>query len=265
MRRDMKILSLDLYRQRFAGSDLTGRAGRDRPGRQHPKRPMDQQRADLGSESGYGTFPGSGNWPAPIQSNVGGDATLNKTANGAGGGPYPASGSIYFGGFSGDQNVNGGTLAVTDNSPVANLQTVVFQARNRGSLHARLLQRGAADFELQWGQSDALGRLHFALPGLQWHGGDADRNGASLHQYLRSAVGLYRAFPRRSPRSLSRSTGCSMHRFIPCNSTRATPSLKRCRSLPPMRSSPWRGHLFAGVCAAARGWLIPNLGDRNQK
>lgn len=76
---------------------------------------------------GYGSFPGSGAWPAPIPSNVGGDASLNKVSNGTGGGPYPASSSIYFGGFSGDLNVNGGTLAVTDSTPVANLQTVVFQ------------------------------------------------------------------------------------------------------------------------------------------
>lgn len=77
--------------------------------------------------AGFGSFPGSSPWPNPIQSNVGGDASLNKTANGTGGGPYPASGSIYFGGFSGDVNNNGGTLAVTDSTPVANLQTVVFQ------------------------------------------------------------------------------------------------------------------------------------------
>ena len=76
---------------------------------------------------GYGSFPGSGAWPAPIQSNVGGDAYLSKVSNGTGGGPYPASGSIYFGGFSGDANVNGGTLSVTDATPLANLQTVVFQ------------------------------------------------------------------------------------------------------------------------------------------
>ena len=76
---------------------------------------------------GYGSFPGSGAWPQPIASDSGGDASLNKIANGAGGGPYPGSGSIYFGGFSGDPNVDGGTLSVTDNSPVANLQTVVFQ------------------------------------------------------------------------------------------------------------------------------------------
>lgn len=79
------------------------------------------------SNPGYPGFPGSGAWPAPIQSNIGGDASLNKTANGPGGGPYPASGSIYFGGFSGDANANGGQLRVTDNTPVAGLETVVFQ------------------------------------------------------------------------------------------------------------------------------------------
>ncbi len=127
MRRDMKILSLTFIagvslaltlQAAPVAIDLDGNTQNDR---------WTNSALTSGANPGYGTFPGSGNWPAPIQSNVGGDATLNKTANGAGGGPYPASGSIYFGGFSGDQNVNGGTLAVTDNSPVANLQTVVFQ------------------------------------------------------------------------------------------------------------------------------------------
>ena len=79
------------------------------------------------TSAGFGSFPGSSPWPVPIQSNVGGDATLMKTANGTGGGPYPASASIYFGGFSGDVNNDGGRLAVTDSTPIANLQTVVLQ------------------------------------------------------------------------------------------------------------------------------------------
>lgn len=82
------------------------------------------------SYPGYGGFPGSGAWPGPMASQVatgGGDATLNKISNGTGGGPYPASGSMYYGGFSGDINNDGGTLAVVDNSPIANLSNIVFQ------------------------------------------------------------------------------------------------------------------------------------------
>ncbi|ODU00531.1 MAG: hypothetical protein ABS79_03180 [Planctomycetes bacterium SCN 63-9] len=76
---------------------------------------------------GFPGFPGTGAWPSPIGSDSGGDATLNKTSNGNGGGPYPASGSIYFGGFSGDINNFDGTLQVSDATPVANLANVVFQ------------------------------------------------------------------------------------------------------------------------------------------
>jgi hypothetical protein len=79
------------------------------------------------SGPGYGGFPGSAAWPAPIGSTSGGDAGLMKISNGTGGGPYPATGSIYFGGFSGDLNNNGGTLSVTDSTPVAGLANVVFQ------------------------------------------------------------------------------------------------------------------------------------------
>lgn len=78
---------------------------------------------------GYPGFPGSGAWPTPMAANqVGsGDATLNKTANGTGGGPFPASGAIYFGGFSDIVNNDGGTLTVSDTTPVPGLQTVAFQ------------------------------------------------------------------------------------------------------------------------------------------
>jgi hypothetical protein len=89
---------------------------------------------------GYGSFPGSAPWPAPIGSNrtpantfnasEPADAGVMKTANGAGGGgPLPLSGTIYFGGF--DQSVNtfGGTLAVSDATPVPGLATVVFQVQ----------------------------------------------------------------------------------------------------------------------------------------
>ncbi|WP_145382076.1 PEP-CTERM sorting domain-containing protein [Botrimarina mediterranea] len=78
---------------------------------------------------GYSGFPGTGAWPAPIGSNAAGsgDAFLEKVANGTGGGPYPAGGSMYYGGFSGDINNDGGTLAVGDATPVAGLANIVFQ------------------------------------------------------------------------------------------------------------------------------------------
>lgn len=85
------------------------------------------------SNPGFGGFPGSGAWPRAITSETvhgtygNGDAGLYKVKNGAGGGPYPAGGSIYYGGFSGDTNVDGGTLATYDTTPIANLKTVVFQ------------------------------------------------------------------------------------------------------------------------------------------
>lgn len=87
--------------------------------------------------SGIPGFPGTGAWPSPIASqadsslgSVGATvagATLNKTANGTGGGPYPGSSGLYFGGFSSALNNLGGTLAVSDSTPLAGLKTVVFQ------------------------------------------------------------------------------------------------------------------------------------------
>jgi hypothetical protein len=76
---------------------------------------------------GYPGFPGSGAWPAPIGSNLGGDAFLSKIANGTGGGPYPGAGSLYYGGFSSTVNNNGGTLAVSDTNIGFELNTIVFQ------------------------------------------------------------------------------------------------------------------------------------------
>jgi hypothetical protein len=95
--------------------------------------------ADLtsGNYSSYPGFPGNGAWPSPIGSNqttngnfdanAPGDAVLSKVSDGTGGAPYPASSSLYYGGLSGDQNVDGGTLAVSDDTPVSNLEHVVFQ------------------------------------------------------------------------------------------------------------------------------------------
>ena len=86
---------------------------------------------DFPGNSGYGSFPGYGAWPQAIgsqlNSNPGSAAALSKLANGSGGGAYPSGGSMYFGGFSGDQNVDGGTLGVLDSSPVLDVQTIIFQ------------------------------------------------------------------------------------------------------------------------------------------
>lgn len=76
---------------------------------------------------GYPGFPGTGAWPATIGSDTGGDAFIDKVANGSGGGPFPASGSLYYGGMSFDANVNGGTVAAIDSTPVAGLANVIFQ------------------------------------------------------------------------------------------------------------------------------------------
>lgn len=79
------------------------------------------------THTGYPGFPGTSSWPAPIESNEGQDGNVTKVSNGAGGGPYVGNSSIYFGGFSSDINNFGGTLAVNDATPVADLNTVVFQ------------------------------------------------------------------------------------------------------------------------------------------
>jgi hypothetical protein len=78
---------------------------------------------------GYPGFPGTGNWPHPIVANTpgSGDATFNKIANGVGGGAEPAGESIYNGGFSADPNTKGATFAVADATPLAGLQTILFQ------------------------------------------------------------------------------------------------------------------------------------------
>ena len=76
---------------------------------------------------GTGGFPGNTMW-APLAAQAGdAGATLNKLGNGSGGGPYLASSSIYFGGFSGDINNNGGTLAVVDTAVLDSLDHITFQ------------------------------------------------------------------------------------------------------------------------------------------
>ncbi|HWL51593.1 MAG TPA: PEP-CTERM sorting domain-containing protein [Chthoniobacteraceae bacterium] len=82
--------------------------------------------ANANNKPGEPNFPGFGNaaaWPRTIASNLGGDAELDKV-DGTG---NPASGSIYFGGTGSIPNDPKGTLVVRDNTPLANLKTVVFQ------------------------------------------------------------------------------------------------------------------------------------------
>lgn len=85
--------------------------------------------AELNSANypGYGFFPGTTGWPASIGSNTAGsgDAELGRVSGGSGGGPYPAGSSIYFGSFA---NAGfGGTLSVSDATPLAHIQALVLQ------------------------------------------------------------------------------------------------------------------------------------------
>lgn len=80
-------------------------------------------------------YPGTGTWPGAVLPNAAGsdDSGLFKVANGVGGGPYPYYSSaaqaraIYHGGQSSTPNTLGGTLKVSDATPVSGLQTIVFQ------------------------------------------------------------------------------------------------------------------------------------------
>lgn len=77
-------------------------------------------------------FPGSDTWPDPLESKVGANPGWNailKTANGAGGGPYPSGGSIYYGGTSATVNNDGGELSISaeNTSVLSGVKTVVFQ------------------------------------------------------------------------------------------------------------------------------------------
>lgn len=75
-------------------------------------------------------FPGSADWDDVALSHVGThDETsyLYKSANGVGGGPYPASASIYFGGTSSTTNIDGGELTIATDSALSGVKTVVFQ------------------------------------------------------------------------------------------------------------------------------------------
>ena len=130
---------------------------------------------------GYGAFPGTAQWPAPIGSNrtlsndfsinEPGDGSLIRISGGAGGGPLPQSQAIYFGGFSSTPNTFGGTLGVTDTTPVANLRNVVFQ--------------------LQIGEAQTFDLFNGLMPVLSYNGGSQSLAATSNHlidQYFNGTV-----------------------------------------------------------------------------
>lgn len=77
-----------------------------------------------------GGFPGGNNWTSPIGSNElnSSDADLSRISGGAdGGGPFPSSESIYFGSSFQVPNRLGGTLRISDPTPLQTAKTIVFQ------------------------------------------------------------------------------------------------------------------------------------------
>lgn len=78
---------------------------------------------------GRGFFPGVADWAnGPAGSNIGdGDAELAKVANGAFGGPYIAEFSLYFGATEEVPGAFGGTVGITDITPLGDLNTIVLQ------------------------------------------------------------------------------------------------------------------------------------------
>ena len=81
---------------------------------------------------GYGGFPGSSTWPAPAASNASGsgDAELVRVGGATGGGgPFFAGDSLYFGSFVQVANALGGTLRVSDLTPVAGVKTIALQIK----------------------------------------------------------------------------------------------------------------------------------------
>lgn len=80
------------------------------------------------SYPGLSRWPGTNNWTGPAVANAGSaSGALKWVAAGADGGPFFSSSSIYF--FSSQQvpNTFGGTLQVSNNSPLSGLRTLVFQ------------------------------------------------------------------------------------------------------------------------------------------
>ncbi len=89
---------------------------------------------------GFGSFPGGSAWPGPADSNAAGsgDAGLYRlagedTPSPLKGGPFFASESLYFGSYSQVANSRGGTLRISDATPVAGVRTIVFQIQIGGA------------------------------------------------------------------------------------------------------------------------------------
>lgn len=89
-----------------------------------------EQTLDLPGLGGYGIYPGNAAWPsdiaAQLKSNAGSNARIARISKGPNGGPYPASGSLYFGSDAYDEGAYGGTIAVKSNA-ISDLNTIVFQ------------------------------------------------------------------------------------------------------------------------------------------
>lgn len=89
------------------------------------------EKLTTGMYPGNGTFPGLSAWTGALASQVGPDAGSNglaKIANGVGGGPYPGSSSIYFGGTGIIANIFGGTLEAQASGAglLSGVKTVIF-------------------------------------------------------------------------------------------------------------------------------------------
>lgn len=115
--------SYDLWLNLASGSNLSRQAPFIMGGVDYGPMPY-----SIPGNAGGGMFPGMTMW-APYQSQFWSGTTrgeLIKTANGTGGGPYPANASIYYGGASPQSNVNGGSLAAKGHA-VPGVKTVAFQ------------------------------------------------------------------------------------------------------------------------------------------
>lgn len=94
--------------------------------------------ADLNATSfpGYGGYPGSAAWAAPMDSNQtdSGDGTFNKTS----GNGYPTSGNFIYvtqnQGGTFDATVVVGSFAVSDVTPIAGVKNILFQTLMGGAL-----------------------------------------------------------------------------------------------------------------------------------
>lgn len=83
-----------------------------------------------------GNFPGMAPLPnviSQVKSDNDNSATFRKVSNGAAGGAFPSSDSLYAGSVSSAYNFNGSKLGVFETAPVENLANVVFQVELGGA------------------------------------------------------------------------------------------------------------------------------------